>query len=100
MAFSTKDLAAAAAANAKVDALRAEVLATGVLNGTPAPSPTPTPTPTPTPARPPITYTPDLSRVALLDMTITGTNPANAATAGKHVLRYADAAVWGEVPAG
>lgn len=41
MAFSTKDLAAAAAANAKVDALRAEVLATGVLNRTPAPSPTP-----------------------------------------------------------
>ncbi len=37
MAFSTKDLAAAASANTKIDALRAEVLATGVLNGTPAP---------------------------------------------------------------
>jgi hypothetical protein len=41
MAFSTNDFAVATAANTKIDALRAEVLATGVLNRTPAPSPTP-----------------------------------------------------------
>jgi hypothetical protein len=45
MAFSTNDLAAATAANAKIDALRAEVLATGVLNHTTATtSPPNTPT--------------------------------------------------------
>ncbi len=50
MAFSLRDLIAANAVSARLDALRAELVATGRLGGAPTPTPVPTPTPTPTPA--------------------------------------------------